>query len=480
MKELEADQEYSSLNEQLRANRREIEAEIDKRINDPERDVYEKNSLQSLKSSLPDDPTSNLELELFYRKEPLGALLEAYKIKDKMRALIFHHAKNWMDTSRLDSFVYPINHWKLSGGAIQEEHQREYAVYGESKLAKTFSSPDLLIVTADVHAEYFDKDRGGTLATDKEHFKRFFNIFSADETAEIRKSCEGMEHLLPVFNSPEVLEKVGILRTLLNTKIIRGALEYPGSENAAGKMQSVQKNLLEKFSREDAKIISLQVLFPSQKSDEKRFLNILKNINGKACNIMNAVGESYAEYSYITNADNAILTSIRKASEKIRGNPDWVQKFKDRIMLEPNYTFAGSELIDDKPHNETKEKLSKILSTIAEGCKELVDWQPKFDNPDILELIDRTKTECASFLKRYDHLVHSDSYDEEEYGKLINSAPELDVEEFRDLAMKNLSDKQMPLITDGLISKLGMNFKGGKPSVGTIAYKLNPAYWQKG
>jgi hypothetical protein len=36
-------------------------------------------------------------------------------------------------------------------------------------------------------------------------------------------------------------------------------------------------------------------------------------------------------------------TAARKALEDLKQNPDWIQGFKDRIPVEPNYSYGGPE-----------------------------------------------------------------------------------------------------------------------------------------
>ncbi len=481
--DLESDPEYSELQKALQEQIEYLKTDLRKSKASPS----SKEDIERL-LELP-DPTSDINLELYFRLNPPASLLTVYSTKDKMRAVILKHAKHWLDAGRIDSFVYPINHWKKSGGAMESETDSEMFVVGEAKLAESVSLPNILIVGADVHGTYPDdlKHRGGQfpLTSMIDEYKDAAGLDAAfnalREIGREPKPDDGVfgdeAFTSRYLRNPDSFKHKFYDEMKKATYISRG-LEYPGSENASGKLHSVQKVILDEVSKKHPKIISLQVLFPSQKTTDETFIELEngKFKRGHSQIIMDNTGESNADPFYAMKKSDLNI-AFRKATERMRGNPSWINKFKDRIMLEPNYTYAGMELEDEITESgERRENLLKTLAIIASGCQELSDWNPEFDHPKLMQLIERIKTESKAFLERYHSLKQSD--DEEQIGKLIVAAPVFDTEEFRQIVTADWSRETFE-IADQIVSKLGLNLQGGTPTVDSIAYKLDPKVWER-
>ena len=321
LQELETNQAYAELQQELHSGIEELKKEMVHGDTDPNIDQRLRERATST------DPTADLRLETLglgrnrfnlqtHKFDPPtepnrlaihSTLLKTYKTKDKLRAFIFRQAKQWIDAGKIDSFVYPINHWKISGGALDPE---EFNVYGEAKLSETIMDTDALVVAADVHAGYRSgKNMGGEISNNLHN-----EAWNGDHEA-FRGYRPGP-----------------FTKYLQKASQLRGALEYPLGSGRSGKLKihSVQKDLLHQIQGNNIKILDVQVLFPSQ-SQRGQYSpqETLTEHNAEPGSVMN---DDY---------DNAIL---RKATEDLRRNPEWIKKFKDRIMLEPNYTFAGPEM----------------------------------------------------------------------------------------------------------------------------------------
>ncbi len=321
--ELENDPGYAQMMAELHEKTEQIKAALK-----PRKTEFNKSESDAISSEI--DPTADIRLDLslwhyfnFQSKEEVqkfGDLLwEVYRIKDKIRASIFHQAKKWIDAGEIDSFVYPINHWKVSGHGLE---RYEFEHDGATKLNETIALPETLVVSADVHKSYGVRGRRKGLGM--------------DEGGELSNRLQNYRD-----HHPEAIDTDPFVRLLAGAKSVRASLEYPLSPNAQGKLHSVQKNPLNKAKFSGAKIIDVQVLFPSQAiggshPDATYPYTGLTESRSEPFRVM----KMNEERPDIRNQNLA----LRKASEALRGNPDWIKKFKPQIMLEPNYTFAGPEL----------------------------------------------------------------------------------------------------------------------------------------
>ncbi|MFY9484881.1 MAG: hypothetical protein WAP74_04725 [Patescibacteria group bacterium] len=235
------------------------------------------------------------------------ALIDIAQAKDYLRSLIFKKASEWLDQGKIKSFVYPINHFKLSGSGSRD---LEIDKYGQAKLYKTVSLPESLVVFADPHFSYSkEKPTGGNIG---------WKIES--------KKTKPSEH-----DSP--------LRRYLNSaNILQENLEYPLSENADFSLTLPHKRLLAKTRADKIKIMDLQVLFPTQKNNRDR-----ADYESKWGDyyIGHTSEDSFYDPDVIMDPDHSMGGDRKKILDELNKPPDWIKNFKDKIPLEPNYTYGG-------------------------------------------------------------------------------------------------------------------------------------------
>lgn len=338
--ELENSNEYQELRSQLQAKIEELKAVLDNDLRPLCSSVDKLDSYLAMP-----DPSANLLLEMasskaFVREKRTGdvfdlqrgynlppqykqmlesvldqidaILLDIDHIKDGQRRIIFQNAKQWLDTNRIKSFVYPINHFKISGSGLPVAEK----VYGKAKLADTISEPETLTIFVDVHKTYSPEGHAG----------------------------------IPRGGTNNLGDLSGVLD---ESKVIYESLEYPSSENAAGKSAEVQKRLLRTIQeRPDIRTLNLQVLFPSQRRNDSSLTReeqqrLRDNSIGRA--IPSEGSELFLfDPTHIMSSqyedEKHGLSEARRLVEDLRKNPEWIAKLKNKIPLEPNYTYNGPEL----------------------------------------------------------------------------------------------------------------------------------------
>lgn len=284
-------------------------------------------------STFQNDPSLDLRLEtdLYHhdlqpvtlRIDAKSLLASIQKGRDQVRSIIFMHAQDWLHRGQLRSFVYPVNHFKLSSnGGVDGEMDR----FAEDKFHDTLFFEGSLLVMADAHTFYKGPTARSTLARRLE------------------------KHNLQDDHSQED----SIVQLLLRNEVHSAVLEYPFSPAARVNYKdstllatprgaSIQKSILEdigdkRTSGNPVKAVDLFVTFPSQ-----GISTIGKDWNTGHWNRGGRRNEIYEYFDY----DPEFLMSCenyeeeRRLVDDLQRTPSWVPTV-EKIIVEPNYGYQGN------------------------------------------------------------------------------------------------------------------------------------------
>lgn len=262
-------------------------------------------------------------------------LTEIMILKDELRAILLQRAKEWIDDSKIESFVYPINHYKASSGTGEGTRDIEARLF--RKIGATLQKDDVILFFGDVHIGGYG------------HFRSaIFNTNYGNDVSWGRTRSSGLTQ------SP--FERLFEDRIKTSTKII---LEYPGtySSNAdnADSNQSTDltnyQTALARIGKNQSKMVDIWVVSPLQKQEEREFpyttLEMHYPIRGgndteyfTGPSSLRWFGCFPPEHPRERTID---IDSMRQEVERLKGNPSWLREEMPKIFHEANYTFGGPE-----------------------------------------------------------------------------------------------------------------------------------------
>jgi len=254
-------------------------------------------------------------------------LTEIMMLKDELRATVLQQAKQWIDDSRIESFVYPINHYKASSSGPTAVEGRLFR-----KIGATLSEQDTIFLFGDVHLTLYSRFGGdrhrsamnGPLGMWGKYVMSQTNNFATQLRGHIRSSARIM-------------------------------LEYPGTEAfisaGNGYYQPVERanyeTALRLVGENHPKMVDVWVLTPLQRKQEKydpdHFLypRIGHSEEGTSPDDLRRVGLWGHNYQSINRMN--YISLMRQEVERLKGNPPWVRSLTPRIFHEANYTIGGPE-----------------------------------------------------------------------------------------------------------------------------------------
>lgn len=262
-------------------------------------------------------------------RDKIVTLLQSiYRSKDILRSIIFNQAERWIQTQRIPSFVYAINHFKLSGYG---DWSAEINDWGEQKFGHTASQTDAIIVFADVHQTYNP------------------NPYTLYDNST-RKRGGGIGNYLSesyATKAPQLLELGKAAR-------VTDALEYPLATNSGGAVTAPYKRLLDQVNANHAKLLDLQVVFPSQArfniedratelGDEERERRIgwWRTDQGRGGRGGRIETILFDPSSIMKETDE--MRRRRDLVAELRHQPDWLESLRKTVPQESNYSYAAPD-----------------------------------------------------------------------------------------------------------------------------------------
>lgn len=233
-----------------------------------------------------------------------SALLVINSIKDKLRSMIFHQSYEWLQADKMKSFVYPVNHWKLSSNGPKDI---EIDRYGQSKLYQTVSLPETFILFSDAKRHYLQEPEKLAMRSG------------------MRREFQGG------LGNGTGWGKGEFANLVRGSKIISEALEYPLSPHAPTALASVQKRLIGLVDSE-TKALDIQGLFPDQDNKKQLGSNAMET----------DTGEISIDPSFIMKHSD-MSRSVTRVIDDMQHRPEWLNSLKTRIPLEANYGYDGPE-----------------------------------------------------------------------------------------------------------------------------------------
>ncbi|MDP2669171.1 MAG: hypothetical protein Q8P07_05050 [bacterium] len=196
--------------------------------------------------------------------------------------------------------MYSINHFKISSAGL---YDKEIDIYGDLKLYDTVSEPQTLLVFAD--ASTGEDGKGKTLSW------------------TLKRESERLKGKL-----------AGLLK---KSNIISERLAYPYAQQIKEKPIEERKRFLNiVHESEDLKAIDISVYHPGSPHFSESI--------GNPRTAEYLFDPDYL-YGYGRSDNLAFLQKEREIVMDLKDNPKWAEELSDRIMLEPNYTYAGPETI---------------------------------------------------------------------------------------------------------------------------------------
>jgi hypothetical protein len=233
-----------------------------------------------------------------------SALLTINSIKDHLRSMIFRQASEWLQTGQIESFVYPVNHWKLSSNGPKEI---EIDRYGQAKLYETVAQPETFVLFSDAKTYYW---------REPEQLKMRSGMRREFQGGTGRGSGYGQGSFANVIRGSQIISE---------------ALEYPLSPHAPHALASTQKRLLGMVEA-DTKVLDVQGLFPDQDDEKRRGSSALESETSEI-SIDPSILMQHSEKSQ----------AVARVVEELQDRPEWLNDLKSRIPLESNYGYNGPE-----------------------------------------------------------------------------------------------------------------------------------------